>query len=134
MASSASTPKMTAREEAQALLAKLAVLQAQAEQEEREQQERLEREEREHAEREERKKIEAARVAAEKEETWKARRAAKRAEKRKAAEEVVGEEEVEVVDGPGEETRPKKRSKTVESNAGPDGEAEMEAAETACKR
>ena len=59
---------------------------------------------------------------------------AKRAEKRKAAEEVVVEEEVEVVDGPGEETRPKKRSKTVESNVGPDGEAEMEAAETACKR
>ena len=52
MASSASTPKMSAREEAQALLAKLAVLQAQAEQEEREQQERLEREERERAEQE----------------------------------------------------------------------------------
>ena len=67
-------------------------------------------------------------MAAEKEEARKARRAAKRAEKRKAA------EEVEVVEGPGEETRPKKRSKTVESNAGPDGEPEMEAAETACKR
>ena len=68
-------------------------------------------------------------MAAEKEEARKARRAAKRAEKRKAA-----EEEVEVVDGPGEETRPKKRSKTVESNAGPDGEPEMEAAEVACRR
>ena len=94
----------------------------------------MEREEREHAEREEHEKIEAARVAAEKEEMRKVRRAAKRAEKRKAAEEVVGEEEVEVVDGPGEETRPKKRSKTIESNVGPNGEAEMEAAETACKR
>ena len=134
MASSASTPKMMAREEAQALLAKLAVLQVQAEQEEQEQQERLEREECERAEQEEREKIEAARVAAEKEEARKARRAAKRAEKRKATEEVVGEEEVEVVDGPGEEPRPKKRSKTVESNAGPNGEVEMEAAETACKR
>ena len=41
---------------------------------------------------------------------------------------------VEVVDGPGEETRPKKRSKTIESNAGPDGEPEMEAAEVACRR
>ena len=112
-------------------MAKLAVLQEQAEREERE---RVEREEWECTEQEEREKLEAARVAAEKEEARKARRAAKRAEKRKAAEEVVGEEEVEVVDGPGEETRPKKRSKTVESNAGPDGEAEMEAAETACKR
>ena len=40
----------------------------------------------------------------------------------------------EVVDGPGEEARPKKRAKTVESNAGPNGEPEMEVAETACKR
>ena len=40
----------------------------------------------------------------------------------------------EVVDGPGEEARPKKRAKTAESNAGPSGEPEMEAAETACKR
>ena len=94
----------------------------------------MEREERECAEPEEHEKIEAARVAAEKEEVRKARRAAKRAEKRKAVEEVVGEEEVEVVDGPGEEARPKKRSKTVESNAGPNREVEMEAAETACKR
>ena len=62
------------------------------------------------------------------------RRDVKRAEKQKAAEEVIGEEEVEVVDGPGEEARPKKRSKTVESNTGPDGEPEMEAVETACKR
>ena len=115
-------------------MAKLAVLQEQAECEEREHQERLEREERERAEWEEREKIEAARVAAEKEETRKAQRAAKRAEKRKATEEVVGEEEVEVMDGPGEETRPKKRSKTVESNAGPNGEPEMEAAEVACRR
>ena len=78
--------------------------------------------------------IRSCKVAAEKEETWKAQRAAKRAEKRKAVEEVVGEEEVEVVDGPGEETRPKKRSKTIESTAGPDGEPEMEAAEVACRR
>ena len=61
-------------------------------------------------------------------------RATKRAEKRKAVEEVVGEEVVEVVDGPGEEARPKKRLKMVESNVGPDGELEIEAAETACKR
>ena len=61
-------------------------------------------------------------------------RAAKRAEKWKAAEEVIGEEEVVVVDGPSEEARPKKRAKTAESNAGPNGEPEMEAAETACKR
>ena len=127
MESTASTPKMSAREEAQALLAKLAVLQAQAECEDREQQERLEREERGHAEWEECEKLEAARVAAEKEEARKAQRAAKRAEKRKAV-------EVEVVDGPREEARPKKRSKTVESNVGPNGEVEMEAAETACKR
>ena len=134
MASNASNPNMSAKEQYQALLAQVAVMQAQAECEEREERERIEREEQERAEQEEREKLEAARVAAEKEEARKARRAAKRAEKRKAAEEVVGEEEVEVVDGPGEETRPKKRSKTVESNAGPDGEAEMEAAETACKR
>ena len=67
-------------------------------------------------------------MAAEKEEAWKVRRAVKRAEKRKAA------EEVEVVDGPGEEARPKKRAKMAESNVGPDREPEMEAAETACKR
>ena len=111
----------------------MAIVQAQAEHEEQEEKERWEREEREHTEREEHEKLEAARVAAEKEEAQKARRAAKRAEKRKAAE-VVGEEEVEVVDGPGEEARPKKRVKTVESNTGPNGEPEMEAAETACKR
>ena len=44
------------------------------------------------------------------------------------------EAEVVVVDGPSEEARPKKRAKMAESNAGPDGEPEMEAAETACKR
>ena len=43
-------------------------------------------------------------------------------------------EEVVVVDGPGEEVRPKKRARTAESNAGPNGELEMEAAEAACKR
>ena len=116
------------------MMAQLAVIQAQAMCEEQEEQERLEREERECAEREEHEKIEAARVAAEKEEARKAQRATKRAEKRKATEEVVGEEELEVVDGPGEEVRPKKRVKTVESNAGPNGELEMEVAETACKR
>ena len=73
-------------------------------------------------------------MAAEKAEARKVWRAAKRAEKRKATEEVVGEEEVEVVDGPGEEARPKKRAKTAESNTGPNRELEMEAAETACKR
>ena len=73
-------------------------------------------------------------MAAEKEEVQKAWRAVKRAEKQKAVEEVVGEEEVEVVDGPGDNTRPKNRAKMVESNAGPNGELEMEAAETACKR
>ena len=130
MASNASTPNMSAKEQYQALLAQVAVMQAQAECEEREERERIEREERERAEQEERAKLEAARVAAEKEEARKARRAAKRAEKRKAAEEVVEEAEVVVVDGPGEETRPKKRSKTIESNAEP----EMEAAEVACRR
>ena len=128
MASNTSNPNMSAKEQYQALLAQVAVMQAQAECEEREERERIEREEWEHAEQEEREKLEAARVAAEKEEARKAQRAAKRAEKRKAA------EEVEVVDGPGEETRPKKRSQTVESNAGPDREPEMEAAEVACRR
>ena len=134
MATSASIPNMSAKEQYQALLAQMAVIQAQAEHEEREERERVEREEQEHAEWEEHEKIKAARVAAEKEEAWKARRAAKRAEKQKATEEVVGEEEVEVVDGPGEEARPKKRAKMAESNAGPNGEPEMEAAKVACRR
>ena len=125
MASNTSNPNMSAKEQYQALLAQVAVMQAQAEREERE---RIEREERECAEQEEREKLEAARVAAEKEEARKAWRATKRAEKRKAV------EEVEVVDGPGEETRPKKRSKTIESNVGPNGEPEMEAVEVACRR
>ena len=73
-------------------------------------------------------------MAAEKEEAWKARRAAKWAEKRKAAEEVVEEAEVIVVDGPSEEVRPQQRAKTAEANAGPNGEPEMEAAEAACRR
>ena len=93
----------------------------------------MEREEQECAEQEERERAEAARVAAKKEEVWKVQRAAKRAEKWKATEEVV-EEVVVVVDGPSEEARPKKRARTAESNVGPDGELEMEAAETACKR
>ena len=134
MASTASTPAMSAKEQAQALLAKLAIIQAQADHEEQKEKEQLKREEHEHAEWEEHEKIKAARVAAEKEEARKAWRAMKRAEKRKAMEEVVGEEEVEVVDGRGDEVRPKKRSKTVESNVGPDGEPEMEAVGTACKR
>ena len=83
---------------------------------------------------EEHEKLEAARVAAEKEEARKARRAAKQAEKRKATEEVVEEAEVIVVDGPSEEVRPQKRAKTAEANAGPNGEPEMEAAEAACRR
>ena len=94
----------------------------------------MEWEERERAEQEEHKKLEAARVAAEKEEARKAWRAAKRAEKWKAAEEAVEEAEVVVVDGPSEEARLQKRARMAESNAGPDGELEMEAAETACKR
>ena len=73
-------------------------------------------------------------MAAEKEKAQKVRRATKPAEKQKATEEVVEEEEVVVVDGPSEEARPKKRARTAESNVGPDGELEMEAAETACKR
>ena len=73
-------------------------------------------------------------MAAEREEARKARRAAKRAEKQKAAEETMEEAEMVVVDGPSEEARPKKRVRTAESHAGPDGEPEMEAAETACKR
>ena len=72
-------------------------------------------------------------MAAEKEEVWKAQRAVQKAEKWKPTEEVV-EEEVVVVDGPGEEARLKKRVRTAESNVGPNGELEMEAAETACKR
>ena len=79
-----------------------------------------------HAEREEHEKIEAARVAAEKEEAWKVWRAAKRAEKWKAAEEAVGEDKVVVVDGPSEQL-------TAKSNVGLNGEPEMEAVETACK-
>ena len=128
MASNASNPNMSAKEQYQALLAQVAVMQAQAKREEGEERERIEREEWECAEQEEREKLEAARVAAEKEEARKARRAAKRAEKRKAAEEVV------VVDGPSEEVRSQKRARTTETTAGPDGEAEMEVAETACKR
>ena len=49
-------------------------------------------------------------------------------------EEAVEEAEVVVVDGSSEEARPQKRAKMAESNTGPDGEPEMEAAETACKR
>ena len=67
-------------------------------------------------------------MAAAREEAQKVQRAMKRAGKRKAAEEAV------VVDGPSEEARPKKRAKMAESNAGPDREPEMEAAETACMR
>ena len=120
MASNGSNPNMSAKEQYQALLAQVAVMQAQAEREERE--------ERERAEQEERAKLEAARVAAEKEEAWKARRAAKRAEKQKATEEVV------VVDGPSEEVRPQKRARMTEDNAGPGREPEMEAAKVACRR
>ena len=65
-------------------------------------------------------------MAAEKEEARKAWRAVKKAEKQKAAEEPV--------EGPSKEPRPKKKTRTAESNAGPNGELEMEAAETACKR
>ena len=130
MAASASTPNMSAKEQYQALLAQMAVIQAQAECEERKERGRVKREERECAEQEEHEKIEAARVAAEREEVQKARRAAKRAEKWKATEEA----EVVVVDGPSEEVRLKKRARTAKSHAGPDGEPEMEAAETACKR
>ena len=61
-------------------------------------------------------------------------RAAKRAEKWKAMKEAVGEDKMVVVDGPGEDSRPKERARTAKSNAGPDGEPEMEAAEAACKR
>ena len=129
MASNASIPNMSAKEQYQALPAQVAVMQAQAECKEREERERIEREERERTEQEERAKLEAARVAAEKEEAQKARRAAKRAEKWKAVEEVVEEAEVVVVDGPSEEVRPQKRARTTEANAGPDGEPEMEAAE-----
>ena len=93
----------------------------------------MEQEEQERTEWEEHERMEAARVAAEKEEVWKAQRAVQKAEKWKAMEEVV-EEEVVVVDGPGDETRPKKRARTTESNVGPNGDLEMEAAETACKR
>ena len=134
MATSASTPNMSTKEQYQTLLAQTAVIQAQAKHKEHKEREQVKREEREHAEQEEREKIEAARVAAKREEVWKAWRAAKRAEKRKAAEEAAEEAEVVVVDGPSEEVRLKKRARTAESHAGPDGEPEMEAAETACKR
>ena len=73
-------------------------------------------------------------MAAEREEAWKVWRAAKKAEKWKAMEETMEEAEVVVVDGPSEEARPKKQARTAESHVGPDGELEMEAAETACKR
>ena len=73
-------------------------------------------------------------MVAEREVARKAQRAMKRAEKQKAAEEAMEVAEVVVVDGPSEEARPKKRAKTAESNAGPNGEPEMEAAETACRR
>ena len=134
MASNASSPNMSAKEQYQALLAQVAVMQAQAECEEREERERIVREERECTEQEEHKKLEAARVAAEKEEVWKAQRAVKRAEKWKATEEVVEEAEVEVVEGPSEEARPQKRAKTTEVSVGPNREPEMEAAEVACRR
>ena len=73
-------------------------------------------------------------MAAEKEEVQKVWRAVKRAEKQKAVEEAVGEDKVVVVDGPSEESRPRKRVRTAESNTGPNGEPEIEAAEAACKR
>ena len=72
MATSASTPNMSAKEQYQALLAQMANIQAQAEREEHEK-----REEQEHTEQEEHEKIEAARVAAEREEVRKVLRAAK---------------------------------------------------------
>ena len=109
-------------------------MQAQAEHKEHEERERVEREERERTEQEEHEKLEGARVAAEKEEARKVQRAAKQAEKWKAAEEVVGEAEVVVVEGPSEEARPQKRAKMAEVNVGPNGEPEMEAAEAACRR
>ena len=125
MPSNASTPVLLAKEWAEALLAQLPIVQAQADYEKQE--------EWECAEWEEHKKIEAARVAAEEEEVQKAQRAAKWAEKWKAAEEVVVEVVV-VVDGPSEEARPKKRAKIAESNVSPDRDREMEAVETACNR
>ena len=135
MPSNASIPTLSAKEQAEALLAQVALLQAQAKHEEQEEQEQVEREEQEHTEWEEHEKLEAASVAAEKEEAWKAQRATKRAEKWKAAEEEIVEgDKAVVVDGPSKESRPKKRARTAESNAGPNGEPEMEAAETACKR
>ena len=73
-------------------------------------------------------------MAAEKEEARKAWRATKRTEKWKATVEPVGEDKVVVVDGPSKESKSKKRARTAESNAGPNGELEMEAAETACER
>ena len=111
MATSASIPNMSAKEQYQALLAQMAVIQAQAECEERKERERVEREEWEHAEWEEHERIEAARVAAEREGARKAQRAAKRAGKQKATEEAMEEAEVVVVDGPSEEVRLKKKSK-----------------------
>ena len=44
------------------------------------------------------------------------------------------EDKMVVVDGPNEEPRAKKRARTDKSNAEPDGETEMEAAEVASKR
>ena len=94
----------------------------------------MEQEEQECTEWEEHERMEAARVAAEKEEVWKVQRATKKAEKQKAMEEAMEEAEVVVMDGPSEKARPKKRARTAESNAGPDREPEMEAVEAACKR
>ena len=110
------------------------VVQAQADRKEQEEQEQVEREEWDHTEQEECEKIEAARVAAEKEEVRKVQRATKGAEKWKATEEVVEGDKVVVVEGPSEEPRPKKRVRTSESNVGPDGEPEMEGVEAECKR
>ena len=53
MASSLSIPSMSAKAQAEALMAQLAILQAQAKREEQEEQERVEQEEQEHAEWEE---------------------------------------------------------------------------------
>ena len=61
-------------------------------------------------------------------------RVTKRVEKQKAVEEAVEGDEVVVVDGPSAELRAKKRARTAESNAEPNGETEIEAAEVACKR
>ena len=123
-----SSRSLTAKEQAELLMRQVTLLREQAAKEEREEHERKEKEARERAEEEERVRLEVAREA-----VWKAQKAARKAEKRKAVEGPVEEEE-EFVEGSAGKSRPGKRAKTAEGIAGSEEGPEMEEAEASCKR